>query len=60
MKADNDKTEFIIFGTCQMLRDTPGDVKVSCIASTITCSNQALNLGVIFFLQELDFPIPYA
>ena len=63
MKVNADKTEFMIFGTRQMLRDFPGDVKVNFIGSKITCSNQARNLGVIFdrnltFQPHVDHLVP--
>ena len=63
MKVNAAKTEFMIFGTRQMLRNVPTDVKVNFVGSTITCSNQARILGVIFdsyltFQPHIDQLVP--
>ena len=47
MKVNAAKTEFMIFGTKQMLRNAP-DVTVKFFDSSISCVKQARSLGVTF------------
>ena len=62
MKVNTAKTEFMLFGTKQMLRDVP-DVTVKFINATISCAKQVRNLGVIFdrhlsFQPHIDQLVP--
>ena len=62
MKVNAAKTECMIFGTKQMLRDIP-DVSLNFIDSTIYCASQVRNLGVTFdrylcFQPHVDQLVP--
>ena len=62
MKVNATKTELMIFGTKQMLRDIP-EVTVRFTNTNITCASQVRNLGVIFdrnlsFQSHVDQLVP--